>query len=276
MLKDQGDRDSNSLPESNKDGANAAIPAAGNNADAPVKAEETPENLKIDGIEEQISISVKSGDKYQFSKLKKILLLTGAVLAVLLIAAGIFLLVFYKQIQETQQVVLDENTSDANVAIVQEETVLNDVYTVFPEHIVNIGLLGFDRGWDREARGHYMFRPDVQALVSIDFDRDQISVIRILRDSYVPIHGAGGFHDKINHAYQYGYYSGDGEDPNADGIHYTLLTMSNVLGDIPIHYYVSVDMYSIIALVNAFGGIYYNVEEEIVDKVWVYGVLLPP
>ncbi len=265
MLKDQGDRDGNGLPESNKDGA-----------DASGKAEGTPENLKIDSIEEQISISGKSEEKYQFSRLKRILLVTGAVLAVLLVSAGIYLFVFYKQIQETQQIVLNENTSDANITIAQEETVLNDIYTVFPEHIVNIALLGFDRGWDREARGHLMFRPDVQALISIDFDRDQISVIRILRDSYVPIHDAGGFHDKINHAYQYGYYSGDGEDPNADGINYTLLTMSNVLGNIPIHYYISVDMYSIIALVNALGGIYYNVEEEIVDIVWVYGVLLPP
>ena len=234
------------------------------------------------GTKEQMSISGKSVKKFQSSRLKKILLVTGAVMAVLLVVAGIFLFVFYKQIQETQRVLFDEGTYDletydAGIAIDKGEAVPSDIYTVFPEHIVNIALLGFDRGWDREARGHYMFRPDVLALISIDFDRDQISVIRILRDSYVPIHDARGFHDKINHAYQYGYYSGGGEDSDADGIRYTLLTMSNVLGKIPIHYYISVDMYSIVALVDALGGIYYNVEEAIVDdKVWVYGVLLPP
>ena len=228
-----------------------------------------------DGINEQMNTSGKGGKNYLTSKLKKILLVTGVVLGVLLVAAGIFLFVFYKQIQQTQRVVLDEGTSGIGIND-QGETVLNDIDIVFPEHIVNIGLLGFDRGWDREARGHYMFRPDVLAVISIDFDRDQISVIRILRDSYVPIHDAGSFHDKINHAYHYGYHSGGGEDRNADGIRYTLLTMSNVLGGIPIHYYIAVDMYSIIALVDGLGGIYYNVEEEIVDEVWIYGVVLPP
>lgn len=227
------------------------------------------------GISKQMSTSGKSGKSYFSTRLKKILLVTGAALAVLLVAAGAFLFVFYKQIQQTQRVVLAEGTSGLGIYD-QGVTVLNDIDTVFPEHIVNIGLLGFDRGWDRESRGHYMFRPDVLAVISIDFDRDQISVIRILRDSYVPIHGDGNFHDKINHAYNYGYYSGGGEDRNTDGLRCTLLTMSDVLGGIPIHYYVSVDMYSVIALVDGLGGIYYNVEEEIVDEVWIYGVVLPP
>lgn len=213
--------------------------------------------------------------------MKKILLVAGVLLAVLLLSAGIATFIFYQQIQETQRVILDQGvhlqeSADPDDADDPEAIARSEIYAEFPEHIVNIGLLGFDRGWGRESRGHYMFRPDVQAVVSIDFESDKVSVIRIPRDSYVPIHGARGFHDKINHSYHYGYHAGGGEDQNADGIRYTLLTISDVLGGIPIHYYVSVDMYSVIALVDALGGIYYDVEEEIVDGVWIFGVLLPP
>jgi len=52
--------------------------------------------------------------------------------------------------------------------------------------------------------------------------------------------------------------------------------VSNVLGGIPIHYYVSVDMYSIIELVDALGGIYYVSEQEIIDKHWEVGRVLVP
>jgi polyisoprenyl-teichoic acid--peptidoglycan teichoic acid transferase len=230
---------------------------------------------------EKASIPSDSFKKIQFSTIKKILFTAGAVLAFLLLTGGLVSLVFYYQIQETQQVILDEgiNSPEKIVAentVDEEEIVREEIGAQFPEHIVNIGLLGFDRGWGREDRGHYMFRPDVQAVISIDFEKDQVSVIRIPRDSYVPIHGAGGFHDKINHSYMYGYYAGGGDDQNADGIRYTLLTISDVLGGIPIHYYISVDMYSVIALVYVLGGIHYDVEERIEDEVWIYGVLLPP
>ncbi len=216
-----------------------------------------------------------------YSRLIKILIFAGAVAVVLLAVTCIVFFIFYQQIQETQRIALDTDplvseAYNSGSSEDPEKTARDTAVAEFPGHIVNIGLLGFDRGWGREDRGHYMFRPDVQAVVSIDFERDQVSVIRIPRDSYVPIHGAGGFHDKINHAYHYGYYAGGGDDHNADGIRYTLLTISNVLGGVPIHYYISVDMYSVVALVQALGGIYYNVEERIVDEVWIYGVQLPP
>lgn len=262
-------------------GADSANPDAKNDPAKPVETEVALEDHSDNGTVEQIDASIGSDKQKQVSSIKRILLITGAILVILLLTAGIALLIFYQQIQETQRVVLDAGTdlpetTDANKALSEEEMARNEIYAAFPEHIVNIGLLGFDRGWGREDRGQYMFRPDVQAVISIDFELDQVSVIRIPRDSYVPIHGAGGFHDKINHSYHYGYYAGGGDDQNADGMHYTLLTISDVLGGIPIHYFVSVDMYSVIALVDALGGIYYDVEEEIVDKVWIFGVLLPP
>lgn len=278
MSEDSKNKENNLDPENILCGTDSA----GHNGKEDLeKCEKIAEEHYCSGAGEKASIPSDSFKKVQFSTIKKILLIAGAVLAFLLLTGGLVSLVFYYQIQDTQRVILDEGTPVTNADISgdadePEETARSEIYAEFPEHIVNIGLLGFDRGWGREDRGHYMFRPDVQAVISIDFELDQISVIRIPRDSYVPIHGASGFHDKINHSYQFGYYSGYSEDHNADGIYYTLLTISDVLGGIPIHYYISVDMYSVIVLVDALGGIYYDVEEEIVDKVWIFGVLLPP
>lgn len=214
-----------------------------------------------DGVGEQ-AVNVKK----PFHRLKKGLLIGTVVLIVLALATGVYALAFFGQVKETQRVLLDEVTFETIYAIDE----------VFPEHIVNIGLLGFDRGWNRESMGEYLFRPDMLAVLSINFDSGQISVVRIPRDSYVPIHGMSGFHDKINHSFYYGHTYGEGEDREAEGIRYTLQTVSNVLGGIPIHYHLSVDMYSIIELVDAMGGVYYEVEEEIIDKYWDVGRVLVP
>lgn len=202
-------------------------------------------------------------------KAKKVLFISLAVLALLLVGVTAYGMVFFNQVQEPSRVLL----GDHKAAPEDEE---QDVGAYFPDHIVNIGLLGFDRGWNRESYGEYLFRPDMLALLTIDFEQDKIAVVRVPRDSYVPIHGAGGFHDKINHSYYYGYRSGATEDAHADGILNALNTLSDVLGQVPIHYYVSVDMYSIVELVDAVGGVYYDSEQEIIDKHWEVGRVLVP
>ena len=200
--------------------------------------------------------------------LKKILIATGVVMALLLIGATAYGLVFFNQVKEPQKVLLGDLEQSG-----KEEP---DLAEVFSEHIVNIGLLGFDRGWNREEYGEYLFRPDMLAVLSINFLDNDIAVVRVPRDSYVPIHNMGGFHDKINHSYYYGYRSGATEDAHADGIKNALATVSDVLGVVPIHYYISVDMYSIVELVDAVGGIYYESEQEIIDKHWEKGRVLVP
>jgi len=204
--------------------------------------------------------------KENISGPKKAILIVVSVLVLILLATGTYVLAFYTQVKETQRVLLGEVTFEEEY----------DVDDVFSEHIVNIAILGFDRGWNREAYGEYLFRPDMLAVLSIDFEADRISVVRIPRDSYVPLHGMSGFHDKINHAYYYGYLYGPGEGSHAEGIRFTLQTVSKTLGGIPIHYYISVDMYSIVELVDALGGIYYEVEETIYDEHWIVGRVLVP
>ena len=216
-------------------------------------------NSELDGA------SSRDRLKKPLSPGKKALIVFSGAILLLLVVTGTYVLAFYSQVRETQRILLDD--------VSFEETY--DVGQAFNENIVNIAMLGFDRGWNREAYGEYLFRPDMLAVFSINFDKDQISVVRIPRDSYVPIHGAGGFHDKINHSYYFGYRRG-GENSHEEGLRNTINTVSHVLGDIPIHYFVSVDMYSVIELVDAMGGIYYEVEEEIIDKHWEIGRILVP
>ncbi len=236
-----------------------------NNDEKPNWIEELSETFNPDGDGDPQKQEVRR----PLSRGKKFLIAFGGALLILLIAAGTYAMNFYSDVQEAERILLVEHTFEEDSGV--------DVDAAFSERTLNIALLGFDRGWNREAYGEYLFRPDMLAIFSIDFDRDEVSVVRIPRDSYVPIYGAGGYHDKINHAYASGYWRGQGEEESHEkGITTVLQTMSNVLGGIPIHYYVSVDMYSVIELVDAIGGVYYEVEEEIIDKHWEIGRVLVP
>ena len=212
--------------------------------------------------------------KNRKSRLKKILLAAGGALLLLLAGVVSYAYSLYTDVQEPQRILLDEVSFEQEND--RENDQKHDVGEAFSNSTVNIAMLGFDRGWGREKKGEDLFRPDMLALFSIDLASEEVSVVRITRDAYVPIHGMGGRHDKINHSYFYGHQYGDGDDRHQDGIKYTLKTISHVLGNIPIHYYVSVDMYSVVELVDAFGGIYYEVEETIYDKHWEYGRVLVP
>lgn len=244
-------------------------PADGSSINSLGSSEEQEEFHELDDIpnwsDELDGAFVGRKDKKTLSRGKKWLIVLGGAMLLLLALTGTYVLAFYSQVRETERVLLDDITFDDSY----------DVGQSFSENIVNIALLGFDRGWNREAYGEYLFRPDMIAVFSIDFNTDQISVVRIPRDSYVPIHGTGGFHDKINHSYYFGYRRG-GENSHMEGIRNTLQTVSHALGDIPIHYFVSVDMYSVIELVDALGGVYYDVDYEIIDKHWEVGRVLVP
>jgi len=237
------------------------------NLKRPDSYSQNEDKLNPDWIRELEGYTPETGPKKRMSRLKKVLLTVAGLLVLGLAGAGAYAYTIYTEVREPQRILLDEVSFEKDY----------DVTEAFPEHTVNIALLGFDRGWDREWRhGEYLFRPDMLAVFSINFETEEVSVVRIPRDSYVPIYGMGGMHDKINHSFFYGYYYGNSDDREADGMEFTLNTLSKALGDIPLHYYVSVDMYSVIALVDAMGGIYFEVEETLYDRHWNVGEVLVP
>jgi len=93
-------------------------------------------------------------------------------------------------------------------------------------------------------------RSDTMLVASLDPVKKKISVFSILRDTYVsiPDHGT----QRINSAIRYG--------PNT-----AMQTVSDLLG-IPIQYYVYTDFQGFIKLVDAVGGVDYEVEKDMVYK----------
>jgi LCP family protein required for cell wall assembly len=103
-----------------------------------------------------------------------------------------------------------------------------------PEHITNIMLLGID--WRPESGG----RADVMMLISINPNKNTVSVVSFPRDLYVHIPGRG--QDRINTAKAYG------------GFPLLQSTMEYNFWVRP-DYYISTNMEGFVTIINSLGGI---------------------
>jgi LCP family protein required for cell wall assembly len=219
-------------------------------------------------------------------KMKKrtvVLISALSVLALCLVAAVVFYLrindpknVFSDVLQEaentpepTEEVLLEPSTPTPTaelpppsptptvdpVAALEEQADAD-----FAKNRVNILLLGIDRSAERENWGS--FRTDTMLLLTIDFDRNDVDLISIPRDSYVRIFNTLNEdgtpkYAKINSAFAFG----GGAKKN--GYKYAAETVSYVLGGVKIHYYVAFDMQVVKDVTNAMGGVYYDVDIEV-------------
>lgn len=137
--------------------------------------------------------------------------------------------------------VLAYNFSKRIAATSAKPTVsLNDKYTIM--------VMGID------SRSDDVGRSDTMMLFNVDTKTDNVSVMSIPRDTRVQIKGHG--YDKINHAYAYG-----GHELSKD-------TVQNLL-DVPINYYVLIDIKSFENIIDAIGGIDIDVEKRMYyDDPW--------
>jgi len=174
---------------------------------------------------------------------KKPLLWTLAIILLLIIGGAIFYITtIYNELGSMS------NTEDSPFQ--NAETV--DVDTPEPPkwegtEPVNILLMGVDA---RGVKKGEIPRSDTMLVASLDPVKKKISVFSILRDTYVPIPDHG--EKRINTAIIYG--------PNT-----AMQTVSDLLG-IPIQYYVYTDFQGFIKLVDAVGGVDYEVEKDMVYK----------
>ena len=118
---------------------------------------------------------------------------------------------------------------------------------------VNILVLGIDESLERENWGS--FRTDTMIFMSIDFANNDVAMISLPRDSYVWIYGKN-YRQRINTAFA----SGGGKD--GSGFEYAMNTVSLLLGGVPVNHYVCFDMNVVKEVVNAMGGLYYDVDIE--------------
>lgn len=122
------------------------------------------------------------------------------------------------------------------------------------KNMVNILLIGADYAPERKdwKKNYYS---DVMMVLSIDFDKNCVDMISVPRDTFAPIYNTPGIY-KLNSA----LHHGGGID--GDGFKYVSESVSNVLGGIEIDYYMGVNMYAVKGMVDAIGGVYYDVDVE--------------
>ncbi len=132
----------------------------------------------------------------------------------------------------------------------------------FMENRVNILVMGIDRSAERLESNS--FRSDTIILVTVNFKTGDVDMISFPRDSYVKLYDKKGElidpddpYNKINEAFSRGGMMTKG------GYQSEMNTVSALLGGIPINYYVSFDMTAVKEIVNAMGGVDYDVDVEV-------------
>lgn len=165
-------------------------------------------------------------------KKKKFWKIFGITILVLVAAGGVYAFTVYRSVRDMMNeahIDLDRET------IRDEELVLgerDEDGNIIPFSVL---LLGIDRDHPND-RG----RSDSMMLVTVNPNEGSTNVLSIQRDSRVAIPGRGT--TRINHAYAYG------------GPALAIETVENFL-NVPIDYFVTIDMDGIQALVDAVGGI---------------------
>lgn len=131
----------------------------------------------------------------------------------------------------------------------------------FMKNRVNILMLGWDESPERNDESSELyrdeennFRSDVIMLLTVDFENKTVDLISVPRDTYAPIYNVEG-HFKINAAFA------KGGSAKGDGFNYAMNTVSALLG-VPIRYYAGVNMAGMKAVVDAMGGVDYDVEDR--------------
>ena len=124
----------------------------------------------------------------------------------------------------------------------------------FMKDRVNILVAGIDYTEEREGRED--FRTDTMMLFSVNFSTGKVDILSIPRDSYADIAFTTS-RWKINGAWMSaGGFEGKGFDC-------MMQTVGTTLGGIPVNYYLAVQMQAVKDIVDALGGIYYDVDYEI-------------
>ncbi len=143
---------------------------------------------------------------------------------------------------------------------------LSQADTSMMQNIVNVLVIGVDYEDARvtgeiKGKGGNAFHSDVMMLVAVNFDQQRVDLISIPRDTYGKIPGVEGIY-KLNASLNcgtdgsnYGLYAQNGE-----GFLKVCETAEWMLGGIPVDYYYAVTMPAVKDLIDAIGGLDYEIE----------------
>ena len=146
------------------------------------------------------------------------------------------------------------------------------------DNIVNILLIGVDYAEERLTEewlgdgGSSAEHADVMIVLAINFDRQSVDMISLPRDTYAKIPGVQGIY-KLNASLDCGgglYEKDENGKPvldekgnfkvNSKGFEKVCESCSRMIGGLPINYYYAVTMPAVKQLVDAIGGVDYNVD----------------
>lgn len=175
----------------------------------------------------KIDILFLNFDKEGKGMKKKILFWVLGILGVLIIGGGIYAYNVYSSVSNTLKEVHQPLKRDQNNSNVGEK--------VSKSEPVSILLLGADE------RGEDKGRSDSLMVITLNPKNNSMKTVSIPRDTYTEIVGKGKS-DKINHAYAFG------------GVDMSVATVENFL-NVPINYYIEVNMEGFKDIVDAVGGV---------------------
>lgn len=175
---------------------------------------------------------IKTRSKKKKKKKRRVLRFFGSIIMLMGVVIGVYIIDVYRHV--------DNTTHEIYVPIEKNEveSVRESNVSLSSEDPISILLLGIDtEGLSSNERG----RSDSMILATVNPNTGKTVLTSIPRDSFAEIVGYGTY-DKINHAYAFG------------GTGMTINSVQNLL-DIPIDYYVTINMAGIKELVDAVGGI---------------------
>ena len=170
---------------------------------------------------------------------KKILLYTGIPVLAILITILSYGVHLYTKAEKAVDDSYEEIGRENETSDLREEAV-DPV-----EDNVSILIIGID---ESEERDNYSPLSDTLMLATFNKEDSNVKLLSIPRDSRVFVPEVG-YHTKINHAHSYG------------GVKATIETVEKFM-EVPVDYYVKVNFNAFIEVVDAVGGINYDVPFE--------------
>lgn len=175
-----------------------------------------------------MEVFVKMRSEKPKRKKRKGLRIVGLVLLLLIIAVGVYVGVVYNSLSSA----VDTMHQEVERTPTKERT---DTLELKKQEPFSVLMLGVD---ERDGDSG---RSDTMIVLSVNPEKESVKMLSIPRDTRTEIVGHGTT-DKINHAYAFG------------GVAMALDTVENFL-DIPIDYYIQVNMEGFSQIVDAVGGV---------------------
>ncbi len=133
-----------------------------------------------------------------------------------------------------------------------------------PSHMLNIMLTGIDAYEDGKTTSGTMPHTDSMMVIAVNFDRNTVDLITLPRDTLTTVPGHSGFY-KLNAVFNVGlegtFHTSGKSDDLADGFALMCRAAERWLGGISIPYYYGLDFQAVADIVDAIGGIDYDVDQ---------------